>query len=70
MLDYTFDNAVIHIETDHLKARIHTEGYVSGVAAGTLLDKATDARNLGFGLSVVKPVMLILVDDVGNFVVG
>jgi len=53
MLDYTVDGSVIHIETDHLRAEIHTEGYVSGVAAGTLLDKKTGARDLGFGLSIV-----------------
>lgn len=53
MLNYEIDGSVIHIETDCLKAEIHTEGYVSGVAAGTLLDKATGARDLGFGLSIV-----------------
>jgi len=53
MLHYEIDGAVIRIETDCLKAEIHTEGYVSGVSAGTLLDKATGARDLGFGLSIV-----------------
>jgi hypothetical protein len=53
MLDYSVDGSVIHIETGGLQAEIHTEGYVSGVAAGTLLDKATGARDLGFGLSIV-----------------
>ena len=53
MLNYSIDDSVIHIETDALKAQIHTEGYVSGVAAGTLLDKATGAQDLGFGLSIV-----------------
>lgn len=53
MLKYEIDGAIIHIETDYLKAEIHTEGYVSGVSAGTLLDKATGARDLGFGLSIV-----------------
>ncbi|MFO0954284.1 MAG: hypothetical protein U0835_24625 [Isosphaeraceae bacterium] len=41
------------IETDHFSAAIITEGYVSGVAAGSFLDKATGARDLGFGLSIV-----------------
>jgi len=53
MLDYKIDGAVIYIETDRLEAQVHTEGYVSGVAAGTLLDKPTGARDLGFGLSIV-----------------
>ncbi|MFC1714052.1 hypothetical protein ACFL6S_10295 [Candidatus Poribacteria bacterium] len=53
MLNYKIDGVVIHIETDCLQAEVRTEGYVSGVAAGTLLDKATGARDLGFGLSIV-----------------
>jgi hypothetical protein len=43
----------ILIETDCLQAEVHTEGYVSGVAAGTLLDKQTGARDLGMGLDIV-----------------
>ena len=43
----------IRIETDRYLATIATEGYVSGVAAGSFLDKATGARDLGFGLSIV-----------------
>jgi hypothetical protein len=43
----------IRIETDRFHAEVATEGYVSGVAAGTFRDKATGARDLGFGLSVV-----------------
>jgi hypothetical protein len=43
----------IAIETDRYRAAIATEGYVSGVAAGTFVDKATGARDLGFGLSIV-----------------
>ena len=53
MLDYSIEGSVIHIETDALQAQVHTRGYVSGVAAGTLMDKATGARDLGFGLSIV-----------------
>ncbi len=41
------------IDTPKLQAGICTDGYVSGVAAGSLLDKATGARDLGFGLSIV-----------------
>jgi hypothetical protein len=43
----------IAIETDKIRAAIATEGYVSGVAAGTFVDKATGAHDLGFGLSIV-----------------
>lgn len=43
---------VISIETDMLSAEIHTEGYVSGVFRGTFVDKATGARDLGFGLDI------------------
>lgn len=43
----------IEIETDALVARIKTKGYVSGTAAGGLLDKRTTARDLGFGLHVM-----------------
>ena len=45
--------SVIHVETEALSARIRTEGYVSGVAGGTLLDKKSGARDLGFGLDIV-----------------
>jgi hypothetical protein len=41
------------IETDRYTAAVATEGYVSGVAAGTFVDRATGTRDLGFGLSIV-----------------
>ena len=41
------------IETDRYREAVATEGYVSGVAAGSFLDKQTGARDLGFGLSIV-----------------
>jgi hypothetical protein len=41
------------IETDALKASIVTKGYVSGVQAGSLLDKKTGARDVGFGLHIM-----------------
>ena len=43
----------IEIETDVLVARITTKGYVSGVAAGSLRDKKTNGRDLGFGLHIM-----------------
>ena len=48
----TGDNFV-EVETDALVARVQTKGYVSGTAAGGLLDKKTKARDLGFGLHVM-----------------
>jgi len=41
------------IDTDLLSAEVRTEGYVSGVGGGTLLDKTTGARDLGHGLDIV-----------------
>jgi len=43
----------VEVETDAIVARIKTKGYVSGTAAGGLLDKKTKARDLGFGLHVM-----------------
>lgn len=47
----------VEIETDALQARIVKSGYVSGVATGTLVDKKTGARDLGFGLHVMDFLM-------------
>jgi hypothetical protein len=43
----------LEIETDCLTARINLKGYVSGVAANSLFDKKTGARDLGFGLHIM-----------------
>ena len=53
------------IETDLLSATVHTEGYVSGVGAGTLLDKTTGARDLGFGLDIADFLLEPLADEPG-----
>jgi hypothetical protein len=47
----------LEIETDCLKARINRKGYVSGVAAGSLVDKKTGAKDLGFGLHIMDFLM-------------
>ena len=47
----------VQIDTDALSAPIRKTGYVSGVAAGTLLDKKTGARDLGFGLHIMDFLM-------------
>jgi len=43
----------VQIDTDALQARITKKGYVSGIAAGSFLDKKTGARDLGFGLHIM-----------------
>ncbi len=47
----------LEIETDQLVARINSKGYVSGVAAGSFLDKRTGARDVGFGLHIMDFLM-------------
>jgi hypothetical protein len=43
----------IQVDTDALQARVRKKGYVSGLAAGSFLDKKTGARDLGFGLHIM-----------------
>ncbi len=43
----------IVIDTDALQAKIKKKGYVSGIAAGSFLDKKTGARDAGFGLHIM-----------------
>jgi hypothetical protein len=47
----------IKITTPTLAATIRKKGYVSGVAAGTLVDKKTGFRDAGFGLDIVDWIM-------------
>ena len=42
----------IEIDAPKYQAAINTEGYVTGVAAGSFLDKKTGSRDLGFGLDI------------------
>ncbi|MGL4465681.1 MAG: hypothetical protein ACRC1K_26320 [Planctomycetia bacterium] len=53
MIDYRIDGSNIHISANRYTATIATEGYTSGVAAGSFVDRKTKARDLGFGLSIV-----------------
>ncbi len=46
-------DGLIQVETDQYTAAVTTRGYVTGVAAGSFVDKATGAHDLGFGLSIV-----------------
>jgi hypothetical protein len=43
----------VEIETDALAARVRKKGYVSGIAAGSFLDRKTGARDIGFGLHIM-----------------
>jgi hypothetical protein len=43
----------IQIDTDALQAKIRKTGYVSGIAAGSFLDKKTGSRDAGFGLHIM-----------------
>ncbi len=43
----------LFIDTSRYSAQINTEGYVSGVAAGSFVDKTTGSRDPGFGLMIV-----------------
>ena len=43
----------INIETDSLRASIAKRGYVSGIAAGSFVDKKTGAKDIGFGLHIM-----------------
>lgn len=47
----------IRITLPRLEAAIRKEGYVSGVAAQSLLDKQTGFRDAGFGLDIVDWIM-------------
>jgi hypothetical protein len=50
-------DARITISTPTLDAAVVKKGYVSGIAANSLLDKKTGARDLGFGLDIIDWIM-------------
>ncbi|NQT36897.1 MAG: hypothetical protein HQ581_05385 [Planctomycetes bacterium] len=47
----------ITIDTPQLQAAVQKKGYVSGIAAGSFLDKKTGFRDAGFGLDIVDWIM-------------
>lgn len=47
----------IRIRGDTLEAVVRKRGYVSGVAGGSLLDRASGFRDVGFGLDIVDWLM-------------
>jgi hypothetical protein len=53
----TEDEDRIRIAGETLEASIKKRGYVSGVEAGSLHDRKTGARDLGFGLDIVDWLM-------------
>ncbi len=51
------DGDLIRIETDTLRGGIRKKGYVTGIAAQSLVDKATGLTDAGFGLDIVDWIM-------------
>ncbi|VTS05844.1 hypothetical protein [Tuwongella immobilis] len=47
----------LEIQTDQLQATIIKRGYVSGVGRGSLIDRKTGAKDLGFGLHIMDFLM-------------
>ncbi len=52
----TGDDQIV-IQTPQLEAAVRKRGYISGTAAGSLLDKATGFRDVGYGLDIVDWIM-------------
>ncbi len=55
--EVTQDDAQIKLVTPELEATVRKQGYVTGIAAGTFLDKRTGFRDAGFGLDIVDWIM-------------
>src|SRR5687768_15983607 len=55
--EITENEKEIKIVSPELEAVIRKQGYVSGVAAGSFLDKKTGFRDAGFGLDIVDWIM-------------
>jgi hypothetical protein len=47
----------LQIDTAALQAQVRKKGYVSGIAAGSFLDKKTGAHDAGFGLHIMDFLM-------------
>ena len=63
MLNISRSGTTIAVENDHFEAAIHTEGYVSGVAGGTFVDKKTGTSDHSFGLDIVDFLLEPGTDD-------
>ena len=57
------EEKALRIETDCYQATIQTEGYVSGVSAGSFIDKRTGVSDLSFGLCIVDFLLEPGADD-------
>ncbi len=57
------DGSVLRVETSHYFSAIQTEGYVTGVMAGSFIDKRTGSVDAGFGLLIVDFLLEPGVDD-------
>jgi hypothetical protein len=55
--DITEDDARIRIVSPALEAAVRKQGYVSGVEAGSFLDRKTGFRDVGYGLDIVDWIM-------------
>lgn len=51
------DDEQVTIVTPQLRAVVRKQGYVSGVAGGSFVDKKTGAADLGFGLDIADWIM-------------
>jgi len=56
-IEVSEDDAQIKLATDKLSAIVRKQGYVTGTAAGSLVDKQTGFRDAGFGLDIVDWIM-------------
>lgn len=65
MATATAVDSTIAIETDRLRAEVHTQGYVSGVFRDTFVDRATGARDCSFGLDIADFLLEPRWDDPG-----
>jgi len=52
MLTCSESDGIIRIETDVLQAAVRTRNYVTGIMGGSFVDKATGARDPGWGLHI------------------
>ena len=53
----TENDTELRISTDALEAVVRKKGYVTGTAAGTMLDRKTGFRDPGYGLDIVDWIM-------------
>ncbi len=51
------DESTIRIATPELNAAVNKKGYVTGIAAGSLLDKKSGFHDAGYGLDIVDWIM-------------